>query len=184
MDILEAKKLFDNSIRSLAICMDQIKDAAASPYITYNQPLYEHLAYCTRIEPGELCDSETCLRFLNVLNYALDKAAKYEAMMDKEGVDEQLYMVANMIAGHICIEYPQNLLMCAQDVINLSSSLLGKYSSREDTKELRVEIADEFFDEASKVLAKYGYEKASKESSDQMRYLNYWMKDKIDSFFK
>ncbi len=180
MDVNEAKKLFDNSLRCLAISMNQIRYATANDYINYNQPLFDHLEYCTRIDPGELSDSETCLRFLNILNSALDKAVEHEAIIEEDDTNESLYMVSDMIAGHICIEYPQNLLTCAKDVMNLSSYLINKYSTREKTKDLDNEVLDEFLDNVSDILVGYGYEKASKKTSDQMRYLNFWMSRKID----
>ncbi len=179
MDVNEAKKLFDNSLRCLAISMNQIRYATANVYINYSQPLFDHLEYCTRIDPGELSDSETCLRFLNVLNSALDKAVKHEAIIEEDDTNERLYMVADMIAGHICIEYPQNLLTCAKAVMNLSSFILDKYRPREKTKDLDDEILDDFLDNVSDLLVGFGYEKASKKTSDQMRYLYAWMERNI-----
>lgn len=182
MNTYEAKGLLLDSLRCLARSMEQIRIRETEKCMGRNEPMQDFLAQCahTKIPYGG-SSVKDCLEYLKSLYDGLEEASKHQILENKIAkqfhYDYDLTNIADMVRGSICHDYPDNLLVCANEIEEWSKQFLpgkDRYMKCEIGCERAVKA---FLEKAEKTIKKYKEQTWEEGSySLPLAYLANWMR--------
>lgn len=184
MEYIEAKELLENSVRCVAMSMEQVRRRLIEQVVGKDEPMQDHLAECTwAIQPYESSSMEDCLKYLEHLYDGLNHAAEHDDVVN----NQELYvndvaLIADMLRGFTLSKYPDYLLDCARDVSDDAQILLRKYA-REKTEENRRICVTSFLEDVQEIAEDHGV-KLHEEGrfSLPLAYLHDWMCREYEAF--
>lgn len=184
MEYIEAKELLENSVRCVAMSMEQIRIRLIDHVVGRDEPMQDHLASCTwAILPYEWSSMEDCLKYLGHLYEGLKHAAEHDDVVNKQGLYvNDVALIADMLRGFTLSKYPDYLLDCARDVSDVAQILLRRYAC-EKTEENRKECVTLFLSDVKEIAEDHGVNLNNDgKFSLPLAYLHDWMCREFDEF--
>lgn len=184
MEYIEAKGLLENSVRCVAMSMEQIRHRLIDRVMGKDEPMQDHLAECTwAIQPYEFSSVKECLEYLGHLYDGLSYAAKHDDAVNKQELyQNNVALIADMLRGFTLSKYPEYLLNCARDVSDDAGVLLRKYAS-EKTEENRMACVTSFLQDVKDMAEDYGVNLHEEgKFSLPLAYLHDWMCREFDNY--
>ena len=184
MDTYEAKELLANSLRCLAISMEQIRLREIGKVVGREEPMQDHLAECTwGVRPYESMDVDECLKYLRRLYKGLSQAADHERKTDyivmTTKCDVSIIQIADMVFGMIGHDFPEDLLACAKEINEVYKKLLPSGKKYNPTKYGCEKVVEKFLNQAEAIIKKYHLNTwKDGRFSLPMGYLQSWMENK------
>ena len=179
MNTYEAKVLLENSLRCLAISMEQIRLREIDKVVGREEPMQDYLAECTRcIQPYQETSAEDCLNYLKNLYRGFCEASDHTDQIEgKFSVDEyELGNVCDMIMGHIEHDFPDNLVECAREIYKLAINVMPAKDLYAKSKSLCEHVVASFEKQAAKIIEDHGCKTWNDgEYSLPLSYLGSWM---------
>ena len=179
MNTYEAKVLLENSLRCLAISMEQIRMREIEKVVGREEPMQDHLAECTvGFHPYEEMDAEDCLKYLGKLYKGFEEASDHVNLLeDKFSFAElELGNVCDMIMGFINHDYPDNLVDCAREINKLANSIMPAKDLYAKSDSLCKDVVACFQKQAAKIIEDHGCKTwKDGEYSLPLSYLGSWM---------
>lgn len=187
MEYIEAKELLENSVRCVAMAMEQIRHRMIDYVMERNEPMQDHLAECSwAIHPYEGSTMKDCLDYLRHLHDGLTKAAEHDREVNTKGLyTNDVALIADMLRGFICTKYPDYLLECARDVSAEARLLLLAYGRKKRSEDNRKKMLTEFMTKVKTLAEKHGVDLQNSRGqfSLPLAYLQAWMYRKYDETF-
>ena len=187
MEYIEAKELLENSVRCVAMAMEQIRHRMIDYVMERNEPMQDHLAECSwAIHPYEGSTMKDCLDYLRHLHDGLTKAAEHDREVNTKGLyTNDVALIADMLRGFICTKYPDYLLECARDVSAEARLLLLAYGRKKRSEDNRKKMLTEFMTKVKALAEKQGVDLQNRDGqfSLPLAYLQAWMYRKYDETF-
>ena len=184
MEYIEAKELLENSVRCVAISMEQIRRRLLDQVVGRDEPMQDHLAECTwAIQPYEWSSMEDCLKYLEHLYDGLKHAAEHDDVVNRQELYiNNVALIADMLRGFTLSKYPDYLLNCARDVSDNAQTLLRKYASVKTEKNRRKCITL-FLNDVKERAKEYGVNlNVEGNFSLPLAYLHDWMCREFENY--
>ena len=179
MDTYEAKELLANSLRCLAMSMEQIRLRETEKCMGYEEPMQDHLAECTwPHQPHDTMSVDDCLDYLKKLYKGFEEASDHEILAGRKFSFEEIELgnICDMIVGFINHQFPDDLVECAREVNRAAQKILKANKRHKKSKEHRLQVAAEFLKEADGIIEKHGWKTwKDGEYSLPLGYLQSWM---------
>ena len=184
MEYIEAKDLLENSVRCMAMSMEQIRRRLIEHASKYSEPMQDHLAQCcTGFPPYESSSMESCLEYLKQLHEGLAVAARHDAFVE----DHKLYInnadeIADMMMGYIYESIPKHVMKSAREVAQTVYPLLVRYATKKSDKNRQL-MVDAFIDEVKASAKRNGVRlDCNGTFSLPISYLCSWIVNKYGNF--
>ena len=182
MNTYEAKILLRQSLRCLAMSMEQIRLREIEKVAGVDEPMQDHLAQCTcTLTPYEGSSVEDCCEYLKKLYMGFEEASNHEILLERkfEMASFDVAHICDMIMGFIGHEFPENLIKCAREIDALVYKTLPAKDLYEKSDTMCKNVVNSFLKKADKVIEKHGYKNwKDGEYSLSLGYLGEWMKRK------
>ena len=183
MNTYEAKNLLLQSLRCLAMSMEQIRLREIEKVAGYDEPMQDHLAQCTCgvSTPYEGSSVENCCEYLQKLYKGFEEASNHEILLESkfEMASFDVAHICDMIMGFIGHEFPENLIRCAREIDELAYKTLPAKDLYVKSDTMCKNVVACFLKRADKVIEKHGYKNwKTGEYSLSLGYLGEWMKRK------
>ena len=178
MEYIEAKELLENSVRCVAMAMEQIRHRMIDHVMERNEPMQDHLALCIpTITISEESSVEDCLKYLGQLYKGLTKAmAHYKKGNRIVGdVDCDVVYMVDMLYGLIGHQFNEDYVNCARECVkayNQTPIDPNEEKNDENARIWRRKVLDKF----GVILKKYDIDITEKgEWSIREGYLVEWL---------
>ena len=184
MEYIEAKELLENSVRCVAMSMEQIRRRLIDHVEGKDEPMQDHLAECTwAIQPYEFSSMEDCLKYLELLYNGLKHAAAHDEVVNRQELYvNDVALIADMLRGFTLSKYPDYLLECARDVADDAQILLRKYASVKTEENRRICVAS-FLEDLKEIAEDHGVKLQDEgKFSLPLAYLHDWMCREFEEF--
>ncbi len=179
MDTYEAKELLANSLRCLAMSMEQIRLRETEKCMGYEEPMQDHLAECTWARhPHDMMSVKDCLEYLGRLYKGFEEASDHEILAGKKFTfaESELANICDMIVGFINHQFPDDLVECAREVNRAAQKQLDANWKHVKSMEHCKQVVAEFLKEADGIIEKHGWKNwKDGEYSLPLGYLGSWM---------
>lgn len=182
MEVLEMRKLFTNSVRNLAMMMDQLVNDQADRAMIDDEVMQDHWANTHPIftlhEETEVAE---CLEFLGRVHRALEDVVTQKMYSSHYFTwkEEDEALIAEMLVGFIGYKVDGTLAECARRVKQTADDVLAKVGKKK-SKEQRNRLLGEFMDSIIPMVRDYGFELLDNEKNLELNglYLMNWFKRK------
>lgn len=185
MDTYEAKELLANSIRCLAMSMEQIRLRETEKCVDLDEPMQDHLAQCTHSRvPYECTSVEDCCKYLLDLYKGFKEAADHTILKEEIGSERvwEVCDIADMVMGMIGHGFSDNLMNCAEEIYQLAEKLVPSYQKSVKSEEECKRVLKEFVTETEQIIINHHLQTWNDGTySLPLGYLHDWMKRRINS---
>ena len=179
MDLLEVKSLFENSVRCLAISMQEAMKRQLMKLDDGDLAMNDHLVFSLPTsELYEDSDMETCLEALKSMYKGLQdvEAFYYWDHNNFSYHDGEAPLLATLIMAMVTDFKNENLPQCAIEVQNLSRVLLRSASGKPNDIEFH-RLLDKFLEGSKEITRKYNIDiEWGQDYSLPLGYLASWFK--------
>ena len=179
MNTYEAKKLLLQSLRCLAMSMEQIRQRETEKVMGDDEPMQDHLAECTSARtPYEGWSVDDCCLYLKRLYEGFDLASKHEILMERkfDYPDYDVAHICDMVMGFIGHGFPDGLVACAREINDVAKRLLKAKTHFMKGDRFCEQVVTDFLTQAETIMEKHGFKDwKDGEYSLSMGYLASWM---------
>ena len=158
MDLLELKSLFENSVRCLAISMQESMKRQLLLLDDSEFAMNDHLAESMPTPAlNESSDVMDCLDGLEMMRNGLQEVENFEFWSAKNFSlrDWEAPQIATLMMGFVSGYKNENLPKCAIEVRNIARELLGQASDKPNDIEF-AKLLEIFLDRLKETTDKYG----------------------------
>lgn len=137
MNTFEAKNLLVNSLRCLAMSMEQIRLREIEKVEGDDEPMQDHLAECTCcLTPYEGSSIEDCCKYLQNLYKGFKEASDHEIKLERTFnlADYDIAHLCDIVRGFIGHGFHDDLVACATEIAGIykkALQALGHYVQSE-----------------------------------------------------
>ena len=182
MNTYEAKILLMQSLRCLAMSMEQIRLREIEKVVGDDEPMQDHLAQCTAAKtPYEGSSVEDCCEYLKDLYKGFEEASDHEIEIERkfDFADFDVAHICDMIIGFIGHGFSENLIRCAREIDEQVYKTLPAKDLYVKSDQMCDHVVASFLKKAEKVIEKHGYKNwKTSEYSLPLGYLGAWMRRK------
>ena len=181
MDLLDVKVLFENSVRCLAISMQEAMRRQCSLLDDNDYAMLDHLGDSMPVPRlDESSDAKDCLRGLVSMHKALQEIEDFEIWAAKNfGIRNwEAPRIASLMMGFVAGYKKKDLPKCAVEVLSIARELLGSASDEPSDSEM-AKLMEIFLKRVKETTEKYEIDLEWDDAhSLPLNYLMAWFEDK------
>ncbi len=171
MELIEANELVQNSIRSLAMLVETVRQEQIDKVVGVNEPMQDHLAECyvgcTLYEGTDIGD---CCDFLKHVADGLNEAAEHSVLQAEQRLNGTEGMIVDMLEGMVVNCYEREYGAAAKEILVCLKQMRTTGCMTEK------EFVTQAMEMVRRVCGKHGVRLSDEKLSIQELYFISWLK--------